>query len=221
MKSFIFDMDGTLFQTEKILEGSLEDTFNQLRAIELWHEETPIETYRLIMGVPLPVVWETLLPYQSCEIRSKANDLFQEHLIANIRKGNGLLYPHVLEVFEFFREKNIPIFIASNGLSEYLRAIVDYYELDQWVTETFSIQQISTQNKTDLVRYIIKKHNITNGAVVGDRLSDIMAAKENNLFAVGCNFDFAQENELSQADIVIDDLQELKTLFSEQLIRNK
>lgn len=32
IRSFIFDMDGTLFQTDKILESSLEDTFNHLKS---------------------------------------------------------------------------------------------------------------------------------------------------------------------------------------------
>lgn len=49
---------------------------------------------------------------------------------------------------------------------------------------------------------------------MGDRLSDINAAKENGLIAIGCNFDFAQEDELTQADIVIDDLMELKGILS-------
>ncbi|MGV2503256.1 nucleosidase, partial [Priestia megaterium] len=56
------------------------------------------------------------------------------------------------------------------------------------------------------------KYGIKSAAVVGDRLSDINAAKDNNLLAVGCNFDFAQADELAQADVVIDDLIELKTI---------
>ena len=70
-------------------------------------------------------------------------------------------------------------------------------------------------NKSDLVKTIVEKYGITNGAVVGDRLSDINAAKDNGLVAIGCNFDFAQEDELSQADIVIDELIELKTIVSQ------
>ncbi len=31
LQALIFDMDGTLFQTEKILELSLDDTYNHLR----------------------------------------------------------------------------------------------------------------------------------------------------------------------------------------------
>ncbi|WP_332634986.1 HAD hydrolase-like protein [Halalkalibacter flavus] len=212
-QSLIFDMDGTLFQTDKILELSLDDTFNHLRSLNKWDTVTPIEKYREIMGAPLPKVWETLLPNYSIEIREQMDAYFLERLIENIRSGKGALYPNVKEVFSYLKENGCSIYIASNGLTEYLKAIVTYYNLDNWVTETFSIQQIESLNKSDLVKNIIKKYGITNGAVVGDRLSDINAAKDNALVSIGCNFDFAREDELSKADMVIDDLIELQTIL--------
>ncbi|SOC44259.1 HAD family hydrolase [Ureibacillus acetophenoni] len=214
-KAFIFDMDGTLFQTDKILEMSLEDTFNYLRSLNQWHTVTPINKYREIMGVPLPKVWETLLPDHSDEIRKQTDLYFLERLIENIKSGKGALYPNVKEVFEFLKKNYYSIFIASNGLTNYLNAIVSYYQLNNWVTETFSIQQIDSLNKSDLVCKIIEKYRITHGAVVGDRLSDIQAAKDNGLVAIGCNFDFAKEDELAQADYIINDLIELKTLLAQ------
>ncbi|MGG3124976.1 nucleosidase [Priestia megaterium] len=212
LQSLIFDMDGTLFQTDKILEMSLDDTFNHLRTLNQWDMSTPIDKYREIMGVPLPKVWEALLPTHSDEIRKYTDEYFLKRLVENIRNGKGALYPNVKEIFSFLKENNCSVYIASNGLKEYLEAIVDYYELNNWVTETFSIQQIQTLDKGDLVKTIIKKYDIKSAAVVGDRLSDINAAKDNNLLAVGCNFDFAQADELAQADVVIDDLIELKTI---------
>ncbi|ADE72652.1 MULTISPECIES: HAD family hydrolase [Priestia] len=212
LQSLIFDMDGTLFQTDKILEMSLDDTFNHLRTLNQWDTSTPIDKYREIMGVPLPKVWEALLPTHSDEIRKYTDDYFLKRLVENIRNGKGALYPNVKEIFSFLKENNCSIYIASNGLKDYLEAIVDYYELNNWVTETFSIQQIQTLDKGNLVKTIIKKYGIKSAAVVGDRLSDINAAKDNNLLAVGCNFDFAQADELAQADVVIDDLIELKTI---------
>ncbi|MBP2078786.1 HAD family hydrolase [Oceanobacillus polygoni] len=212
-KSIIFDMDGTLFQTDRILELSLEDTFNYLRALNKWDGETPIDKYREIMGVPLPEVWETLLPDHSIEVREQTDVYFLEKLIENINNGKGALYPNVIEVFSCLKKSNWSIFVASNGLKEYLKAIISYYHLDNWVTETFSIQQIKSLNKSDLVQDIVKKYDISNAAVVGDRLSDIKAAKENGLVAIGCNFDFAQQDELTKADFVIDDLIELKEVL--------
>ncbi|REB07359.1 HAD family hydrolase [Sporosarcina sp. BI001-red] len=213
LQALIFDMDGTLFQTDKILELSLEDTFNHLRHQNRWDSITPIDTYREIMGVPLPKVWEALLPDHSIAEREQTDSYFLERLIENIRSGNGALYPNVIEIFDFLKENNCSIYIASNGLTEYLNAIVSYYKLEIWVTETFSIQQIETLDKGDLVKTILTKYDIQTAAVVGDRLSDIHAARDNGLRAIGCNFDFAKEDELAMADLVIDDLGELKSIL--------
>lgn len=166
------------------------------------------------MGVPLPKVWETLLPDHSIDVREQTDVYFLESLIENINNSKGALYPNVKEVFSYLTKNNWSVFIASNGLKEYLNAIVRYYHLDNWVTETFSIQQIKSLNKSDLVQDIVKKYGITNAPVVGDRLSDIKAAKDNGLVAIGCNFDFAQEDELAKADFVIDDLIELKEVLA-------
>ncbi|KMJ59911.1 MTA/SAH nucleosidase [Bacillus sp. LL01] len=214
MQAIIFDMDGTLFQTDRILELALDDTFMQLVKMNAWNKEdpTPIETYRRIMGVPLPVVWETLLPSHSLEMRVMANEIFHDTLINNIKNGNGALYPDVQKVLAFLKEQNIELYIASNGQTPYLEAIVKQYDLNRWVTEVFSIDQIGSLDKTELVGEIVRKYSIQHGAVVGDRLSDINAAKGNGLTAIGCRFDFAQEEELAHADMVITCLNELKEL---------
>lgn len=212
--SLIFDMDGTLFQTDKILELSLEDTFNYLRELHLWDADTPLQMYRNIMGAPLPVVWETLLPNQSDSIRFSANEYFHGRLIENINAGRGALYPNVIELFNYLKQNNCNIFIASNGQIEYLKSIIDFYHLDQWVTETFSIQQIKSQNKSDLVKEIMSKYDIKIGAVIGDRLSDVQAAKSNGLYAIGCDFDFAKLEELVQADTIISNFVELEEFLN-------
>ncbi len=114
---------------------------------------------------------------------------------------------------KFFKEltdQNVRIFIASNGLTKYLAAITNYYQLNRWVSEVFSIEQIDSLNKSDLVSSIVQKYDISKGAVVGDRLSDILAGNDNGLTSIGCRFDFAREDELSKADYVIDDLAEIK-----------
>ncbi|OAK68452.1 HAD hydrolase-like protein [Lederbergia galactosidilytica] len=215
LEAVIFDMDGTLFQTDKILEISLDDTFQYLRSMNKWSKATPIDQYREIMGVPLPEVWETLMPDHCNADREKTDAYFLERLVENIRSGKGALYPNIEEVFHFLQENHCSIFIASNGLTKYLNAIVDYYQLGHWLTETCSIEQIESLNKSDLVQRIIKKYGITNGAVVGDRLSDIHAAKDNGLVSIGCHFDFAQKEELAQADIVVGDLIELISVLPE------
>ncbi|MDE4085397.1 HAD hydrolase-like protein [Planococcus maritimus] len=219
MKAIIFDMDGTLFQTDTILEQSLEEAFVVLRERGDWQGAAPIEAYRNIMGVPLPAVWEALLPGKSDETKREMDAYFLERLIVNINEGKGVLYPDVTEVFAGLSAEGYQMFIASNGLVRYLAAIVEYFGLNEWVKETFSIEQAESSDKAELVRMIIEKYDVTEGAVVGDRLSDIRAAKANGLLAVGCRFDFAQEQELKEADLVIDGLKELTDVLKQAQVR--
>ena len=209
-QAVIFDMDGTLFQTNLILEPALEATFDVLRESGIWEGDTPITKYREIMGVPLPVVWETLCPNHSEEIREKSNALFQKKLIEMIFLRKGDIYPNVIETIHTLSNK-YSLFIASNGESEYLQAIVDTYGFKQYFQKVYSIQLIPSGNKSELVKTVVEENKLTNAWVVGDRLSDIKAAKENGLISIGVNFDFAQQEELNQADIVINDMKELMT----------
>lgn len=198
----IFDMDGTLFQTNLILEPALEATFEQLRQKRQWTDTTPIEKYREIMGVPLPIVWETLCPEHSPQMREQSNQLFQLALIEQIKMGNGALYEGVKSTLMKLAQ-TMPLYIASNGQTNYLQTIVDTYNLTKWIKGIYSIDLISSGNKSELVATVLKEKDIQNGFVVGDRSSDIQAALDNDLISIGVRFDFAQEKELEKADYVV------------------
>ncbi|MGL4821062.1 MAG: HAD family hydrolase, partial [Bacilli bacterium] len=164
-----------------------------------------------------PVVWATLLPLHSEPVRQQADAVFQLQLIHQIQSGHGALYPNAIRTLTALKEQGFTLFIASNGLEPYLQSIVAYYNLDQWMTETWSIARVASLHKSDLVRAIVETYNIAEGAVVGDRLSDIQAAKDNNLLAVGCRFDFAKPEELQYADVIVDDLLELVNFATNNL----
>ena len=92
-QAYIFDMDGTLFQTNRILGHALEDAFDFLRMNGRWSGATPLAEYQAIMGVSLPEVWQTLLPAHSDEERLCVDRTFQDALIRHIEQGHGALYP--------------------------------------------------------------------------------------------------------------------------------
>ncbi|WP_397261180.1 HAD hydrolase-like protein [Peribacillus simplex] len=215
----IFDMDGTLFQTNKILGSSLERTFEILRSEGSWTGNTPLAKYQKIMGVPLTVVWETLLPKHPDHIRRQADQLFLDCLIQEIKQGNGQLFPLVMETLSTIKQLGISIFIASNGLVKYLEEICSYFGLHEFVTDIYSVERSSKGSKTDLVQMLLKDYRIESAIVIGDRKSDIEAAKKNGLSAVGCQFGFAEENELADADLFIADFSELQTYLSKWILK--
>ncbi|WP_338042092.1 HAD hydrolase-like protein [Exiguobacterium oxidotolerans] len=111
-----------------------------------------------------------------------------------------------MTILETLHAAGHELYVASNGLSAYLAAIVEQFALDRYLTGVYSIEDVDSLDKAELVRMIRTKHGLREGYVVGDRQSDFTAAKENGWPAIGCRFDFAQEVELATAEHVVDDL---------------
>jgi len=206
MTHYIFDMDGTLFQTNAVLAHALEDVFHDLRQAGRWEGDTPLALYQQIMGVSLPEVWATLLPDFSLAEQHAADLKFRRSLEQAVEAGHGKLYPGTVELLVRLKQAGHPVYIASNGWPSYLSAIVRTYGLEVYIDHVYSIEDIASGNKSALVREICQTHDITSGYVVGDRLSDFKAAHANGLLAIGCQFDFAQEQELAVADRVVQEL---------------
>lgn len=219
-RAIIFDMDGTLFQTNLILEPALEATFEQLRNKGLWSGETPIDTYREIMGVPLPVVWETLCPAHSDVVREESNQLFQMALIEQIQNDRGALYEGVESTLADLA-KDFPMYIASNGQTAYLEAIMEHYTLNRWIKDMYSIDLVESGDKSELVSLVMKENGVKRGSVVGDRSSYIKAASDNNLLSIGVRFDFSQEAELIHADYILDSFSNIQDVLIKTSISQK
>lgn len=209
-KAIIFDMDGTLFKTELILESALTHTLAVLDSKSIEYKENPIEKYIEIMGVPLDEVWRVLLVNPTNENILFANQIFQDSLIEDIKSGKDSLHEHLEDALKNLVSKSYKLYIASNGDSDYLQAI---YDLDKYFTGFFSINEVNTSSKSDLVKYIIAKENIQVEYIVGDRLSDFLAAGDNGAKSVGCKFYFSNADELKTADYVIESLDELKKII--------
>lgn len=186
----IFDMDGTLFQTEIILEYTLKDTLNKLGKQKITYLDNPIEKYNEIMGVPLIEVWKNILHTPTEENSTLANNIFQKSLIDSITSGKGKLYDFVEGALSDIKNKGHDIFVASNGDYEYLKAIYDYYGLDKYIKGVYSINMINSGSK-----------------------SDFIAGIDNDIETIGCRFYFSKKDELKQASYTVDSLAELKKII--------
>jgi phosphoglycolate phosphatase len=215
----IFDMDGTLFQTETVLVPALHKTFDRLRCEGLWQGDTPVEKYLQILGVPLPEVWRRLMPKADEAVRRQADAWFLEDIIAEIEQGNGRLYPEVLTTLAELVKQGIPIFVASNGRQRYLAVIRTAFQLERYFTDFYSLDRFSLPSKSALVKQLLNDYQIERAVMVGDRCSDIEAAKDNGIWAIGCRFGFANDEELRGADVIIHQFSEIGSVWME--IANK
>jgi phosphoglycolate phosphatase len=66
---------------------------------------------------------------------------------------------------------------------------------------------------TELSLELLDDYEMKRAVLVGDHSSsDIQAAKDNGIWAIGCRFGFAAGEELAEADVVIEQFRELAAL---------
>jgi len=89
----LFDMDGTLLQTEKLATPAFQQTFVQLREAGLWDRRTPDESELVnILGMTIEQVWKKLLPGASEEALEAADRFLLENEIRLIHGRATDLY---------------------------------------------------------------------------------------------------------------------------------
>lgn len=217
-EALVFDMDGTLFQTEKVAIPAFYRTFEMLREQGWVQGKAPSEEeIQSVFGMTQAEIWNRLLPEASDEVKKQADKWWLMHELACIREGMGELYPGVAETLGDLNAQGWPLYIASNGLGPYIRGILAYYNLDSLFSGVYSAGEQCIGEKERLVEKLIQDHGVQSGYMIGDRSSDVRAGKANHLKVVGCRYtdypQFAEEDELAGADWILTSFDQLPSLL--------
>lgn len=215
-EAIVFDLDGTLFQTETLLETVHRRVFETLRSEGLYTKKTPpIDTLLGSLGMLLSDIWNRVMPDGSEAAHDRANVLMLQYEMEELEQGRGTLYPNVRETLEQLRSRGIRLFVASNGLEEYVKGVPAARGIADLFEGLYSAGEFGTSSKVDLVRRLLDTFRIESAWMVGDRSSDVEAGKKNGLFVVGCDYaGFRREGELDGSDVVIKSFDELSELLA-------
>lgn len=216
-EAMIFDMDGTLFQTETVLLPAYHKLFDTLRSEGLYTSPTPPQE-RLLgsLGMLLEDIWKVVMPDGSPQAHARANELLLQLELEGLAGGETLLYPEVKETLEELHRRGVKLFVASNGLEHYISGIVETHGLAALFDGLYSAGKHGTLSKVDLVKLLLDENGVKSAWMVGDRSSDVEAGKKNGLCAVGCAYaGFGNDEELKGADVLISSFAELIKLYEE------
>jgi phosphoglycolate phosphatase len=210
-EAMLFDLDGTLFQTETLLLPAYHATFDELRAKGLFTGETPPEERILgALGMLLEHIWMRVMPDASIETRREADKLLLRYQMKGLQQGQGDLYAGVAETLQILRNKGIRLFVASNGLEDYVRYVIEAKGLGHLFEGLYSAGRYQTSSKVDLVKILLETHHIRSAWMVGDRSSDVEAGLQNSLTVAACDYaGFRESGELEGAHIRIRSFAEL------------
>ncbi|RIX46352.1 HAD family hydrolase [Paenibacillus nanensis] len=215
-RAVIFDMDGTLFETDTLLIPVHKRVFETLREEGLYMEETPpVERLLGCLGMLLEDIWKNVMPDSSLEARKRADVLLLQYELEGLAAGEGLLYPHVAETLSELKAGGAKLFVASNGLEDYVKGVAQYRGIASLFDGIYSAGEFGTSSKVDLVAKLLQDHGLVGEPcwMVGDRSSDVEAGRSNGLLTIGCAYaKYGKASELENADIRISDFRELLQL---------
>ncbi|HOJ49198.1 MAG TPA: HAD family hydrolase [Spirochaetota bacterium] len=214
VKAVSFDLDGTLYSSEPVIEDAYRDSviyFNKN-----YNKQIVPPTFKDIeklIGQPVYFIYKSLFPTLNEDEIRIIGSIIIENLSDKILKYGGLLFDGVKEVFDYLKNNNYMIFIASNGRREYIQSVLTKFKLECMPFVTIGDYGIT--KKSEIILYYIRRYNIDpeNMIMVGDRASDIEAAREAGVKFVGCNFGHGHFEEIKDANYIIDDIRDIKRIL--------
>ncbi|SDX19923.1 HAD family hydrolase [Paenibacillus sp. CF384] len=212
--AIIFDMDGTLFETDTLLIHVHERIFETLRAEGLYMKPTPpVEKLLGCLGMLLEDIWRKVMPDGTEAAQRRADELLLQYELEGLEAGEGELYPHVAETLQSLKEQGFRLFVASNGLERYVKEVARYKGIAPLFDGLYSAGEYGTASKIYLVARLMEDHGVKSAWMVGDRSSDVEAGKSNGLGVIGCAYAvYGRKEELQGADALISDFRELLAL---------
>ena len=202
-KNLIFDLDGTLINSEEGIKESLINSFKKAKIkILIPHQNIEI-------GPPLD---ETILLCNS-ELNYDQLDDIKNYF----KKQYDSLFYKKLEVFnnvtqilENFKRRKINMYIATNKRYQPTMKIIGYLQWKKYFRNIYSIDRYSleSKNKTNMLKMLLEKEKIlaNESIYIGDKYSDYIASSSNKIFFIGANWGGSDFNNKMSGFKIIDQL---------------
>lgn len=208
----IFDMDGTLLQTDQLAIPAFEQMWEGLQQEGYILGDVPTrETILHCLGKTLDEIWAAL--FGSGVDQNGIKERAEQHLTSAeleiLQKGQVQLYPGTIRVLAKLHGAGYPIFVASNGQDSYVQAVCSTFQIHSYIQEIYTAGKFGTASKVELVRKLKNKYQFTQGLMVGDRHSDVEAGKLNGFQVAACAYGFSSSDELTGADYYLQSITEI------------
>ena len=207
VKNFIFDIDGTLWDTTGVVAGAWNRAVSESGISAIKDIHITKEMLMREFGKPMDVIADDLFgdidPYKKAELLK--NCCKYEHE-AILECNDDLSYKGMRETLKSL-SKTHKLFIVSNCQDGYIELVIKKNGLDGLVTD-FECFGHTGLSKRENIALVIKRNNleINETAYVGDTLGDFEAAKPNELYFIFASYGFGN---VPDADLTIKSIEEL------------
>ena len=189
-KAIIFDFDGTLVDSEKVIYECFQSISKSLAPERINYAKN------ILIGPPLRDTASEILGPENQSQLDKFVELFiQMHDEKVIQHTQP--YPNVIEVLKEIYAKNIPMAIATNKRLAPTKKLISHFGWeDYFVFVECSDSQSQIRNKDSMIQDIINCDDSFHGSYfVGDTINDGLSANLNQLSFIKANYGYGRDQD--------------------------
>ncbi|MCC5891655.1 HAD family hydrolase [Exiguobacterium sp.] len=198
MAVILFDIDGTLVDTTVPMTEAIHKALEQLPHLPKPSEEIVRSGY----GLAGNAFWEHVIPEATLEEIRQIRKLRHETL-EHAMADQHVLFDGIYEMLETLHANGHTLTTASNCGVHYLNLILDSQGIRRFMTAPECLESVSGEKKADILTAHRLRHGETDYVMVGDRKSDVEAARAHDFPVVLTGFGFGNDEEWALADHVI------------------
>ncbi|MFP4077528.1 MAG: pyrophosphatase PpaX [Candidatus Izemoplasmataceae bacterium] len=195
INTILFDLDGTLIDTNEIIIRSY------LYAFKKHLPEIDISRDRVIdhIGPPLDRIFST---YTSSPFKVKAMIETYREFYANNEFAHFKLYEGVTETLNTLHSQGYTLGIVTSKFLESARPSIEFFGLDRWMDAIITLDDVKhpKPDKEPVERALEALDNVDTALMVGDNTSDIESAKSAGILSAGVAWSIKGETVLKAAN---------------------
>lgn len=195
LDTILFDLDGTLINTNEVIIESFASTFRTF-----FPEENV--TRELILTFIGPTLQQTFSNYTTNQQVINAMIKHYRTFYVDYEMGNFEIYPDVLEVVTDLKQKGYNLGIVTSKFKEAAWPSFTYYGLDQVFDVFVSLDDVEKpkpdRNPVDVALSQFDSYNKV--IMIGDNKSDIMSGKNAGVYGAGVAWSIKGEQYLNEVN---------------------
>lgn len=219
IKNIIFDLDGTITDSQEGIVNGVKHTLNKMNL------KMDPKFFTEFIGPPLEDSFAKFTNLEGQDVFD-AVECFRSYYL-EYGWLEMKLYEGVEKLLEDLKKDGYDLYIATSKFDLSAKRILKKYKLDRYFTYIAGATYDSSRViKSDVIAYLLEERNLNpeESIMVGDRLNDIEGALKNSIQAIGVRYGYGHEDEFKDALALVDSPAEiydfLKNLSDKKGIEN-
>ena len=207
-KAIVFDLDGTLLDTTSGVIYAVEYTINELGLPLL-----PSDVIKTFVGPPMQLSFEQHYGMEKERALEAANLFRKNYKEQSLFKAE--LYPNVLTILQYLKEKGYKIAVATNKSHDNAMAILKHFGVADYCDYMMGSDLGGKLKKADIIEKCLQEISVEPSAAlyIGDSIFDFEGAEKVGMDFLGVTYGFGFKPNEEYSFEVVEALLEVKNIL--------